>query len=148
MDDAAPSSTHGGAGEPRRLTPLPAPGIDGAVRSAISQAIVRIHAEHYGKGATQAKTYVWDNLVVTVLRDLLTVAERTLVDVDHADTVRDVRTTFQFSLEKTFRAAVEQLTGRRVLSFMSQVDPGNGLGVEVFVLEPDDGGADEGPAAA
>jgi hypothetical protein len=37
--------------------PLP---MDGAVRSAISQAIVRIHAEHYGKGATQAKTYVWD----------------------------------------------------------------------------------------
>ncbi len=55
------------------------PAIDGAVRSAISQAIVRIHAEHYGKGATQAKTYVWDNLVVTVLRDLLTVAEHTLI---------------------------------------------------------------------
>jgi uncharacterized protein YbcI len=125
------------------------PAIDGAARSAISQAIVRIHAEHYGKGATQAKTYVWDNLVVTVLRDVLTVAERTLVDVDHADTVRDVRTTFQFSLEKTFRAAVERLTGRRVLSFMSQVDPANGLGVEVFVLEPDhSGNADDGPAAA
>jgi uncharacterized protein YbcI len=126
------------------------PGVDGAVRSAISQAIVRIHAEHYGKGATQAKTYVWDNLVVTVLRDVLTVAERTLVDVDKADTVRDVRTTFQFSLEQTFRAAVEGLTGRRVLSFMSQVDPGNGLGVEVFVLEPAGGGGgdDEGPLAA
>jgi uncharacterized protein YbcI len=124
--------------------------MDGAVRSAISQAIVRIHAEHYGKGATQAKTYVWDNLVVTVLRDVLTVAERTLVGVDKADTVREVRTTFQFSLEQTFRAAVEGLTGRRVLSFMSQVDPGNGLGVEVFVLEPagGGGGGDEGPLAA
>jgi uncharacterized protein YbcI len=105
------------------------PPIDGALRSAISQAIVRIHAEHYGKGATQAKTYAWDNLVVTVLRDVLTTAERTLVGVDRADTVREVRSTFQFTMEATFREAVERLTGRRV-------------GVEVFVLEPVDGAPD------
>jgi uncharacterized protein YbcI len=124
------------------------PTIDGAMRSAISQAIVRIHAEHYGKGATQAKTYAWDNLLVTVLRDVLTVAERTLVDVGRADTVRDVRTTFQFTMEQTFSSAVERLTGRRVLSFMSQVDPAHGLGVEVFVLEPLDGAPQEpGPTA-
>src|SRR5687768_7238091 len=147
MDDPVPASPRGRDGEPRALTPVPAP-IDGALRSAISQAIVRIHAEHYGKGATQAKTYVWDNLVVTVLRDVLTVAERTLVDVDRADAVRDMRTTFQFSLERNFREAVERLTGRSVLSFMSQVDPGNGLGVEVFVLEPIGDGSDDGPAAA
>jgi uncharacterized protein YbcI len=118
------------------------PPIDGALRSAISQAIVRIHAEHYGKGATQAKTYAWDNLVVTVLRDVLTTAERTLVGVDRADTVRDVRSTFQFTMESTFREAVERLTGRRVHSFMSQVDPSRGVGVEVFVLEPVDGAPD------
>jgi uncharacterized protein YbcI len=122
------------------------PPIDGALRSAISQAIVRIHAEHYGKGATQAKTYVWDNLVVTVLRDVLTTAERTLVDVGRTDTVREVRTTFQSTMEQTFRSAIERLTGRRVQSFLSQVDPANGLGVEVFVLEPVDGGAPGGAA--
>lgn len=150
MEDAASPPARGDdEGKPRRLTPLPAPAIDGAMRSAISQAIVRLHAEHYGKGATQAKTYVWENLVVTVLRDVLTVAERTLIDVDRVDTVRDMRSTFQHSLEPTFRAAVERITGRRVHSFMSQVDPGNGLGVEIFVLEPlGDGGADDGPAAA
>ena len=115
------------------------PAMDGALRSAISQAVVRIHAEHYGKGATQAKTYAWDNLLVTVLRDVLTTAERTLVAVGRTDTVREVRTTFQFTMEQTFCAAVERLTGRRVLSFMSQVDPVNGLGVEVFVLEPLEG---------
>jgi uncharacterized protein YbcI len=134
----------GGSGEP---TPsdlsIATPAMDGAMRSAISQAIVRIHAEHYGKGATQAKTYAWDNLLVTVLRDVLTVAERTLVDVGRVDTVRDLRTTFQFTMEQTFCAAIEGLTGRRVHSFMSQVDPANGLGVEVFVLVPLDGGAAE-----
>jgi uncharacterized protein YbcI len=71
-----------------------------------------------------------------VLRDVVTTAERTLIGVDKAETVRSVRTTFQFTMEATFRAAIERLTGRRVLSFMSQVDPQNGLGVEVFLLEP------------
>jgi uncharacterized protein YbcI len=133
-----------GSGEPASSNlSIATPAMDGAMRSAISQAIVRIHAEHYGKGATQAKTYVWENLVVTVLRDVLTVAERTLVGVGRADTVRDVRTTFQFTMEQTFSAAIERLTGRRVHSFMSQVDPANGLGVEVFVLEPLDGRAAE-----
>jgi uncharacterized protein YbcI len=145
MEDAASPP---GQREPRAVSSLPPPAIDGAVRSAISQAIVRIHADAYGKGATQAKTYVWDNLVVCVLRDVLTVAERTLIDVNRADAVREMRTTFQFSLEKTFRASVERLTGRRVLSFMSQVDPVNGLAVEVFVLEPVAGDSDDGPAAA
>jgi uncharacterized protein YbcI len=150
MDDAARPGRAQGE-EQRPLTSLPPPAIDGAVRSAISQAIVRTHADAYGKGATQAKTYVWDDLIVTVLRDVLTVAERTLIGVDRADTVREVRTAFQFSLEQAFRAAVERLTGRRVHSVMSQVDPANGLAVEVFVLEPPGGdgdGKDDRPDAA
>jgi uncharacterized protein YbcI len=110
--------------------------IDGAVRSAISQAIVRIHAERYGKGATQAKTYAWDNVVVTVLADVLTTAERTLVEVQREETVRQVRAAFQETMEATFRASVEQITGRPVRAFMSQVDPATGYGVEVFILEP------------
>src|SRR5215208_7167834 len=142
MDEAASPRGRAHGGDFRPVAPLSGTAIDGAVRSAISQAIVRIHAEHYGKGATQAKTYVWENLVVTVLRDVLTVAERTLIDLGRADTVREVRTTFEYNLEPTFRAAVERLTGRRVQSFMSQVDPVRGLGIEVFVLEPAGDGDD------
>jgi uncharacterized protein YbcI len=120
-------------------------GIDGAVRAAISRAIVRIHAEHYGKGATQAKTYAFDNLIVTVLRDVFTTVERTLIELERPDTVREVRTTFQTMMRESFVAAVEELTGRRVESFMSQVDPGNGMGVEVFVLVPEADRAQSAP---
>jgi len=112
--------------------------IDGALRASISRAVVRIHAEHYGKGATQAKTYAFENLIVTVLRDVFTTAEATLIDLDRADSVRAVRSTFQESMSQTFVAAIEELTGRPVESFMSQVDPATGLGVEVFVLASDE----------
>jgi len=112
------------------------PRTDGAIRSAISQAIVQLHADHYGKGATQAKTYLWDNLVVTVLRDVLTVSERTLIKAERDDLVRDVRNAFQSTMEPRFREAVERITGRSVIGFMSQVAPLDGYGVEVFILAP------------
>jgi uncharacterized protein YbcI len=121
--------------------------IDGALRAAISRAIVRIHAEHYGKGATQAKTYAFENLIVTVLRDVFTTVESTLLGLDRADTVRAVRTTFQTSMSQTFIAAIEELTGGHVESFMSQVDPASGMGIEVFVLMPTPAGRpDDAPA--
>jgi uncharacterized protein YbcI len=149
MEEPRPGAAQPQASGPRPLVPFAPPPMDGALRAAISQAVVRLHAEHYGKGATQAKTYVWDNVVVIVLRDVLTAAERTLVSVDRADAVRQVRSAFQLSLEATFRSTIERLTGRRVESFMSQVDPDHGMGVEVFVLEPLDGtGYDDRPAAA
>lgn len=110
------------------------PPIDGAMRAAISRAIVRIHAEHYGKGATQAKTYAFENLVVTVLRDVFTTVERTLVDVGRGDTVVQVRATFGATMGRAFVTAIEELTGRTVESYMSQVDPATGMGVEVFVF--------------
>ena len=112
------------------------PRADGAIRSAISQAVVQLHADHYGKGATQAKTYLLENLVVTVLRDVLTTSERTLVNARRAEMVREVRNAFQSTMEPHFRDAVEQITGRTVVAFMSQVDPVNGVGVEVFILAP------------
>jgi len=110
--------------------------MDGALRSGISQAVSHIHAEYYGKGATRARTYGYDNLIVCVLRDVLTTVEHTLVEQDRAQAVRDVRTTFQQAMRDRFIAAVEELTGRRVESFMSQIDPEHDLAVEVFVLEP------------
>src|SRR3954462_7629082 len=126
--------------EPPGTEPLalgqPPPAIDGAVRSAVSQAVVRIHAEHYGKGATQAKTYAWDNVIVTVLADVLTTAERTLVGVARGDTVRDVRTVFQHTMAETFRAAGGAPGGGRVGSFLPRVDRAPGWGVEFFTPEP------------
>jgi len=130
--------THARSGDPSDAGEVHSgrPALDGATRSAISQAMTSIHAEYYGKGATQAKTYAFDNLIVCVLRDVFTTVERTLIDVERAETVREVRTTFQHTLETTFISAVERLTGRKVSSFMSQIDPAQDLAIEVFLLEP------------
>src|SRR4051794_11582078 len=91
----------------------------GQVAAAISNAIVRIHAEHYGKGPSKAKTYVMDDIVVTVLQDVFTTVERTLIDQGHGELVGEVRRTFQYTLQDEFSKAVEQATGRTPRAFLS-----------------------------
>ena len=97
----------------------------------ISRAMVGLFKEATGRGPGRARTYIEDGLVVTVLHDTMTKAERTLKDENLEDHVRSLRRIFQ----GTFRDEAI-LTGSKVLAFLSDhaVDPD--YAVEVFVLEP------------
>jgi hypothetical protein len=50
----------------------------GEMRATIAREIVRLQAEYYGKGPTKAKTYILDDIVVVVLEESFTRAEKTL----------------------------------------------------------------------
>jgi uncharacterized protein YbcI len=107
----------------------------GQLAAAISNAIVGIYSRHYGKGPTKAKTYLIDDMIVCVLQDVFTTVERTLIDAGKGELVRDVRTTFQYSLRNQFMDAVGAVVGRPVRSFMSQIDCDNDMAVEFFLVE-------------
>ena len=107
----------------------------GQLAAAISNAIVGIHSKHYGKGPTKAKTYLIDDTVVCVMQDVFTTVERTLIDNDKGDLVREVRTTFQYALRHEFTDAIREITGRRSRAFMSQIDCDADMAVEFFLLE-------------
>jgi len=51
--------------------------------------------------------------------------------------VAETRNAFQLAMQDKFISAVEQLSGRRVLAFMSDSNVGPDLEIELFVLEPD-----------
>jgi uncharacterized protein YbcI len=106
----------------------------GQLAAAISNAMVGIHSKHYGKGPTKAKTYLVDDVVVTVMSDVFTTVERTLIDNDKADLVRDVRTTFQYTMRSEFTDAIQEITGREPRAFISQIDWEADIAVEVFLL--------------
>ena len=112
----------------------------GQLAAAISNAVVGIHSKHYGKGPTKAKTYLIDDTIVCVMQDVFTTVERTLIDAGKGDLVREVRTTFQYSLRDDFMGAVAEITGRRPRAFMSQIDCDADMAVEFFLL--DDGETD------
>jgi len=102
----------------------------------ITNGIVRLFSDYYGRGPTRAKSYLLDDVyVVTVLRDTLTTVERTLAETGHGDQVRSVRLTFQGALADTFKAVVEEALGRKVVSYHSQLLIDADMGFELFVLE-------------
>jgi len=109
---------------------------DGQLAAAISNTVVRALARTTGRGPTKAKTTLGDNGVFVVLQDSLTVGEQTLTDAGEGRAVLDLRRRWQRVMEDDLSDEIEELTGRKVIGFMSDnhIDPD--LAVEVFVLEP------------
>ena len=112
------------------------PETGGEQLAAISNAIVGLLSECYGRGPTKAKSYANDNYIFTVLEDILTPVEETLVNHGREDLVREVRISFQEATAERFKKAVEEVTGTEVLAYTSQVTFNPHVGIEVFVLEP------------
>ena len=108
----------------------------GTLLAQISNAMVRIHKEHWGKGPTKARTIYAEDVVLTRLDQIFTQAETTLVRAGREEEVRQMRVAFQQELEPEFVGAIEQLTGRKVRAFMSEIHAGTNMGIVLFVLEP------------
>lgn len=103
---------------------------------AISAAMVTLYAEVYGHDRTTASTYINDNVVVCILEHILTCSEQELVAAGGASEVIDGRVAFQADREDDFSAAVERLTLRRVVAFMSANQTSPGIACEMFFLAP------------
>ncbi|HEX6745349.1 MAG TPA: Na-translocating system protein MpsC family protein, partial [Solirubrobacteraceae bacterium] len=118
---------------------------DAAARAAISNAVMRLTNELYGRGAARTRTFITDEHVFCAMEGVLTTVERTLVEAGETELVRELRTRFMQMVRPMFAAEVARLAGRRVLALESQLvfDPDTLF--LIFVLG--DGRAPE-PAAA
>jgi uncharacterized protein YbcI len=108
----------------------------GSVRTALANAMVGLKKQFYGRGPTAAKAWILDDYVFVAMEDGLTRNEETLLADGKEDLVRGYRLSFQETMGETTTAAVEELLGRRVLTYQSQIvfDPPRTF--EIFVLEP------------
>jgi uncharacterized protein YbcI len=109
----------------------------GSVTAAVANAVVRLVREYTGRGPTRARAVISKDLVSVVMGDVLTKAERKLVEDGKRELVLQVRQEFQKTMREDLIAAVEMLTERKVIAFMSDnhIDPD--MAVESFVLEPE-----------
>ena len=110
--------------------------LSGEVLAAITREMVRIKSESYGKGATEAKSYQCDSFLFCVLKGGITRVERTLLSHDEEQLVRQVRLRYQALEGEAFKDAVERLTGRKVLTYHSQILFDPDYTIEMFVLGP------------
>lgn len=110
----------------------------GDMLTAISDGLVALLKEFYGRGPTRAKSYYEDDLVVCVLRGGFSRVEQTLLDSGREAAVIQQRMEFQEVMRGRFAEVIEDATGRPVIGFMSgnQQDPD--LMCEVFILAPTD----------
>jgi uncharacterized protein YbcI len=115
----------------RALWPL----AGGKLLAEITNRIVAFILEHYGRGPIKAKTYLLDNLIVCVLTDGFTAIERTMMEGGEPQRVLDMRRDFQRMMKERYSEMVEQLTGRKVLAFLSQAHVEPDLTIEILLMD-------------
>jgi uncharacterized protein YbcI len=103
----------------------------------ISNEMVRIYKETFGRGPTKTRTdWAGPDALLCTLRDTFTPVEKNMQKMGEHQRLRDIRLFFQYAAEDTFIEAVERLTARKVVSFISGVDTRRDVACELFYLEP------------
>ena len=114
----------------------PAPLGGGHLLAAISTSIVAILREHYGRGPMKAKTYALDDIIVVVMRGSgFTPLEQTIMDSGQPDRVIAMREDFQRVMAQRYRETIQELTGRKVLAFLSQAHVEPDITMEIFFVD-------------
>jgi|SRR5215210_3991812 len=109
----------------------------GLETAELSNAMVRIYKEQFGRGPTKTRTnYAGPDIVVTTLEDSFTPAERRMAEMGEHQRLRDTRMFFQYASIAEFKETVERITGRRVRAFVSGTDTEHDVSSEVFYLDP------------
>lgn len=107
----------------------------GELNAAVTSALVGIHTAHLGRGPRKASTFHHANVLVTLMDDVMTPAEKTLAAGPKAEAVTIMRHLFQEAMETDYRAAVERITGRKVIVFISGNHLAPDMAAELFVLD-------------
>lgn len=115
--------------------PVPEQLTGGKLNAALAEAVVRIHNQYLGRGPSKGQAFFRDNVIVVVMEETLTKAERSLVESERRDHVLSMRREFQRTMERDLVRTVEELTGCEVVAFMSDnhIDPD--MAGELFVLD-------------
>jgi uncharacterized protein YbcI len=78
----------------------------------LSNAMVRLYKELFGRGPTKARgSFAGPDTLVVVLENSMTVAERNLAALGEHGRLRDARLFFQYAVEHEFRTTVERILG-------------------------------------
>ncbi|CAA9500989.1 MAG: hypothetical protein AVDCRST_MAG53-1960 [uncultured Solirubrobacteraceae bacterium] len=107
----------------------------GRLLARISTEMVKAQKQFFGKGPTQAKSYFVDDMLFIVMQGGLTTAEKTMMEFDEADRVRDFRQTFENRMTERLTEMIEQLTRRKVLTYQSQILFEPDRIIEMFVFD-------------
>jgi uncharacterized protein YbcI len=105
--------------------------------AAVNDAMIAIHERYYHRPPVTAKTLLLgDDLLACVLGGVYTDVEKTMIELQRSTIVQETRNAFQNAMQGKFIGAVESLSGRGVLAFISNHHVGPDIEIELFVLKP------------
>ena len=118
---------------------MPERGLTGEkLAAAVTTAMVNFHEHYYHREPAAARTMLLgDDLIACVLGGVYTDVEKTMIEIQRSTLVQETRNAFQNAMKAKFIDAVEALSGRRVLAFISDHHVGPDIEVELFLLVPD-----------
>ena len=115
---------------------LPSRLAGGKLLAEISTSIVGILRERYGRGPMKAKTYALDDIIVVVMRGSgFTPLEQTHMDSGQPGRVVAMREQFQEVMAERYTGMIEELTGRKVVAFLSQAHVEPDITIEIFFVD-------------
>src|SRR5918998_537336 len=101
----------------------------------LTNAMVRLYKELFGRGPTKARTdYAGPDTIVSTIQNSLTPSERNMLELGEDQRVREIRMFFQHASDREFKTTVEQITGRKVWAFVSGIDTREDVSSELFYL--------------
>ena len=104
---------------------------------AVTDAMVELHQRYHHRAPVTAKTLLLGgDLLACVLGGVYTTVEQTMIELQHSPIVQETRSAFQIAMQHKFIAAVERLSGRDVLAFISNHHVGPDIEIELFMLKP------------
>ena len=107
----------------------------GDLPAGVTNLLMETYARHLGETPGDARTYASDELVMCVLRDTLTPAEKSQLDEGRASSVHQTRLRIQAAMREELIAGVERLTGRKVVDLITTHDMDPGSAFETFVFD-------------
>jgi uncharacterized protein YbcI len=107
-----------------------------ALLVAVTDAMVAFHKHYYRAPVTAKTLLLGGEILVCVLGGVYTDVEKTMIELQRAPMVQETRSAFQAAMQHKFIGAVQRLSGREVLAFVSNHHVGPDMEVELFMLEP------------
>lgn len=108
-----------------------------AMLEAVNAELVALHRRYHHRAPVSAKTQLLgDELLACVMGGVYTEVEKTMIELQRAPAVQDVRSAFQEAMQHKFVELVERLSGRRVEMFTSNSHVGPDIEIELFLLGP------------
>lgn len=109
--------------------------IGGRLNAELAKAVVGVHNQYVGRGPSKGQAFYRNNVVVVILQEILTKAERSLIQCGKTDMVMTMRRQFQATMERDLIAEVQRLTGCTVVAFLSDTHVDPDMAAELFVLD-------------